>query len=385
MAAQKGTGSDHVEYTANKDATGQVVGRMPTFLLAMTEEEREVMEKKLVRKIDARLLIMLVVMYILNYLDRNNIASAKLAGLDKDLNLKGNQYQPGCLYLLTAWYTRKEVGKRTALLYCGSLISGAFSGLIAAGITDGLAGARGIAAWRWLFIIEGALTVFVALLSIFIIPDLPRTTSWLTEEEKELAAWRLEADIGEDDWVDSEHQSMFHGAKLAFTDYKTWLLLGAIYGLTSAGAVTTFFPIVMAGLGKSTVETLLLTTPPYLIGAILVMINAWHADKTGERYLHIALPPIVAVVAFIIALSNTSFAGQYVAMCLMIGGIYSGYVVCLGYISNILPRPATKRAAALALINCLSNVCQIYTPYLYPILPAQDSSLPFHTISPSVP
>ncbi|CAI7652579.1 unnamed protein product [Penicillium pancosmium] len=435
MAGQKGTGPDHVEYTANKDATGQVVGRMPTFLLAMTEEEREMMEKKLVRKIDARLLIMLVVMYILNYLDRNNIASAKLAGLDKDLNLKGNQYQtcvsilfvgyllmqvpsnmilnkfgkpsiylpgcmfawgtisaataatrnfggllacrfilgfveaayfPGCLYLLTAWYTRKEVGKRTALLYCGSLISGAFSGLIAAGITDGLAGARGIAAWRWLFIIEGALTVFVALLSIFIIPDLPRTTSWLTEEEKELAAWRLEADIGEDDWVDSEHQSMFHGAKLAFTDYKTWLLLGAIYGLTSAGAVTTFFPIVMAGLGKSTVETLLLTTPPYLIGAILVMINAWHADKTGERYLHIALPPIVAVVAFIIALSNTSFAGQYVAMCLMIGGIYSGYVVCLGYISNILPRPATKRAAALALINCLSNVCQIYTPYLYP-------------------
>ncbi|KAJ5764135.1 MFS general substrate transporter [Penicillium manginii] len=435
MAGQKGTGSDHVEYTANKDVTGQVVGRMPTFLLGMTEEERELMEKKLVRKIDARLLIMLVVMYILNYLDRNNIASAKLAGLDKDLNLKGNQYQtcvsilfvgyllmqvpsnmilnkfgkpsiylpgcmlawgtisaataatrnfggllacrfilgfveaayfPGCLYLLTAWYTRKEVGKRTALLYCGSLISGAFSGLIAAGITDGLAGARGIAAWRWLFIIEGALTVFVALLSIFIIPDLPRTTSWLTEEEKELAAWRLEADIGEDDWVDSQHQSMFHGAKLAFMDYKTWLLLGAIYGLTSAGAVTTFFPIVMAGLGKSTVETLLLTTPPYLIGAIFVMLNAWHADKTGERYLHIALPPIVAIVAFIIALSNTSFAGQYVAMCLMIGGIYAGYVVLLGHVSNILPRPATKRAAALALINCLSNVCQIYTPYLYP-------------------
>jgi hypothetical protein len=33
---------------------------------------------------------------------------------------------------------------------------------------------------------------------------------------------------------------------------------------------------------------------------------------------------------------------------------------------SVLPRPATKRAAALALINCLSNVCQIYTPYLYP-------------------
>lgn len=101
----------------------------------------------------------------------------------------------------------------------------------------------------------------MAIVSVFIIPDLPRTTSWLSEEEKELAAWRLEADIGEDDWVDSQHQSMFHGAKLAFKyfsqtlfyrmklkmvknrDYKTWLLLGAIYGCTSAGAVTTFFPM----------------------------------------------------------------------------------------------------------------------------------------------
>jgi hypothetical protein len=50
----------------------------------------------------------------------------------------------------------------------------------------------------------------------FVLPDLPRTTRWLNEQEKELAAWRLEVDIGEDDWLDSKHQSMLHGAKLAF-------------------------------------------------------------------------------------------------------------------------------------------------------------------------
>ena len=55
---------------------------------------------------------------------------------------------------LIAWYTRKELAFRTALLYCGSLISGAFSSLIAAGITSSLDGARGISSWRWLFIIE---------------------------------------------------------------------------------------------------------------------------------------------------------------------------------------------------------------------------------------
>jgi hypothetical protein len=78
---------------------------------------------------------------------------------------------------------------------------------------------------RWLFIIEGAITIVIAVVSIFVLPNFPRTTSWLSEEEKQLAAWRLEEDIGEDDWVDSEQQSFLHGCKLAFTDIKTWILV----------------------------------------------------------------------------------------------------------------------------------------------------------------
>lgn len=84
---------------------------------------------------------------------------------------------------------------------------------------------KGLRAWRWLFIIEGAITIVIAFASLFILPNFPRTTTWLTEEEKELAAWRLEEDIGEDDWVDSKEQSFLYGSKLAFTDIKTWVLV----------------------------------------------------------------------------------------------------------------------------------------------------------------
>lgn len=111
------------------------------------------------------------------------------------------------------------------MLYSGALISGAFSGLISAGITGNMDGAHGIAAWRWLFIIEGAATIGIAFVAFFILPNFPRTTSWLTEEEKALAVWRLEEDIGEDDWIDSQHQTFWHGAKLAFTDAKTYVLV----------------------------------------------------------------------------------------------------------------------------------------------------------------
>lgn len=68
-------------------------------------------------------------------------------------------YFPGCLYFLSCWYTRQELPLRVSLLYSGSLLSGAFGGLIAAGIVDGMAGVAGLAAWQWLFLLEGVVTV----------------------------------------------------------------------------------------------------------------------------------------------------------------------------------------------------------------------------------
>lgn len=56
-------------------------------------------------------------------------------------------YFPGCLFYLSSWYTRKELAFRTAILYSGSLISGAFGGLITAGITADMDGALGHRAW----------------------------------------------------------------------------------------------------------------------------------------------------------------------------------------------------------------------------------------------
>ncbi len=86
-------------------------------------------------------------------------------------------------------------------------------------------GAKGLRAWRWLFIIEGAITIVVAIAAFWILPDFPRTTKWLDEKETALAAWRLEEDIGQDDWVNSEEQTFWHGFKLALEDVKMWVLV----------------------------------------------------------------------------------------------------------------------------------------------------------------
>jgi hypothetical protein len=224
----------------------------------------------------------------------------------------------------------------------------------------------GLRAWRWLFIIEGAITIVIAFAAVFVLPNFPRTTGWLTEEEKELAVWRLEEDIGEDDWVDSEQQTFLHGAKLAFADIKTWVLMLMILCIVSSASVTNFFPTVVQTLNYGKIETLLLTAPPYCLAVFCAFANSWHADRTGERYFHVTLPLYLSVVAFIIAATTTGTAPRYVSMMLMVPSFYSGYVVALGWISNTLPRPAAKRAAALAAINCVSNASSIYASYMYP-------------------
>lgn len=99
---------------------------------------------------------------------------------------------------------------------------------------------------------------------------------------------------------------------------------------------------------------------------ITAFCNAWHADRTGERYFHITIPLYFALAAFIIAAATTTTAPRYFAMMIMVPGVYTGYGVALAWISNTLPRPPAKRAAALAAINAISNTSSIYASYMYP-------------------
>lgn len=178
----------------------------------------QIIEKKLKRRIDTTVMPLVIMIYLMNYIDRNNYAAARLQGLEKDLGLSAKQYQlglsilfvayilaqvpsnlllnhlgrpslyigfftiawglvsaltsqvttpggiyacrfvlglveapffAGVLFYLSKWYTKTELNLRMSIFYSGSLISGAFGNLIAAGILKGLAGKRGMDAWQW--------------------------------------------------------------------------------------------------------------------------------------------------------------------------------------------------------------------------------------------
>lgn len=76
--------------------------------------------------------------------------------------------------------------------------------------------------FRWLFYIEGALTVFVAVVAIFILPDFPTNTKWLSPEERELALLRMTEDAGVGDESETERGGHMTGIFLAISDWRVW-------------------------------------------------------------------------------------------------------------------------------------------------------------------
>ncbi|KAG9100237.1 hypothetical protein FRC06_004377 [Ceratobasidium sp. 370] len=385
-----------VDSKPTQDHLESVGKHLPDAEFGGTEARRK-LEKKLLRKLDLRMGV-LILIYILNYIDRNNAAAARLRGFEEDLGLTGQEFPtllsilyvgyilmqipsniflnyigkpsiylpicmliwgmisvltgithnfvgalltrfflgfveaaffPGALFLLSKWYKRDELGLRTAILYCGNLSSNAFGGLLAAGILDGMQGKLGHAAWRWLFYIEGALTMAVALAAIFILPDFPSTTRWLSPEERRLAEVRMAEDVGGEVDKDTAQEGHFYGFFLAMKDWKVWWFAMALTGITIGLSFNAYF------------------------------------HKSGERFLHVTVPLFVGLIGFIIAIATMNIAARYISLFLM-AQAYAGLIVLLSWVSNSIPRPPAKRAVALAFINAFSQLGNIAGSYVWP-------------------
>jgi hypothetical protein len=73
---------------------------------------------------------------------------------------------PGALFLLSSWYTKRELALRTSILYAGSLLAGAFGGLLAASVEYFFGGFLGINSWRWMFLMQSSCTIILAVSSM---------------------------------------------------------------------------------------------------------------------------------------------------------------------------------------------------------------------------
>ncbi|QMW25245.1 hypothetical protein G4B84_000490 [Aspergillus flavus NRRL3357] len=411
----------HREYTLGQDG---VKSPQHQGDYSGARKKTDPVEIRLVRKLDTWIMPTLWLMYWLNYLDRNAIALARLNDLEEDLNLSSSEYQTcvsilfvgyllgqvpsnmlitrvrpswymsgcmalwavvsaltalakdfkglllvrfflgvtGALYMLSIFYTRKEIATRISILYTGNILATAFAGLIAAGIFHGMDNLAGISGWQWLFILQGAVTFLIAVLSIFTLPDDPLVTRWLTEEERTLAHERIVADT-----VGARHQtSTFSGLKEAARDPKIWLFAFMQHMHLAANGFKNFFPTAVETLGFSTTITLVLTCPPYLIAGLISVVWSWSSGRFNERTWHITVAKAIAIFGFILGCATLNTGARYFAMVVFAIGTYAVNSIVLGWVSSTCGQTKEKKASSLAIVNTIANASFVWTPYLWP-------------------
>ena len=123
----------------------------------------------------------------------------------------------GVNYYITLWYCRRECAFRAAIFFSAATVAGAFGGLLARGINE-MADIGGRPGWAWIFILEGLLTIIVALIAFWALSDSPKTATFLTEEESKEVQYRL-ANDNDDLASHYDTKFMFH----AFADWKIWM------------------------------------------------------------------------------------------------------------------------------------------------------------------
>lgn len=116
------------------------------------------------------------------------------------------------------WYKREEALRRFSIFFNSVTLAGAFGSLLASAIQnmDGIQGHRG---WRWIFILEGLLTMVLGILAFFILLGFPEDAKWLEPEERMF----LQARLLVDDKEKMQPVSTASGLRTFFSDYKAYL------------------------------------------------------------------------------------------------------------------------------------------------------------------
>lgn len=277
-------------------------------------------------------------------------------------------FYPGAVYFLSCWYTKKELGIRMAFLISGLLLSNAFAGLISAGILSGMAGVGNLAAWRWLFILEGLATIAIALVALVFLPDYPATTKWLSEEETIVAQGRLAKDAGSSDVLDEDKVPMLRGIKWALQDPRTWMFACLQMCAAAAISYSHFFPTLISQLGFiNNTTALLLTSPPYILAFLWSLGLALNADRMQTRSPHAAISMLVGIVGTIllIAVPPEYKYPRYAFTFLVASGSFGVYSSTYTWLSSTIIRPPVKRAAAIGIANTISNTAALFGGYFW--------------------
>ncbi|KAK3496344.1 MFS general substrate transporter [Neurospora crassa] len=399
------------------------------------------MTRRILWKMDTRVLPVLSLLFLCSFLDRANVGNARIIGLEKDLNLTNTQYTqglavfyatyiaselpsnlllkkvtpkiwlplltivwgvitmclgfvknvgsfisvrallgiaegglfPGIVLYLSGLYARQEIALRMGIFYTAASLSGAFGGLLARGLSA-IGPRGGLEGWRWIFIIEGLMTILAGLVAYLLLPTSVTTAPYLTEEEKEYAARRLLGDTGADTAngtspvLEREERFRWSEVRRGIFNLQVWLTATAYFslgaGLYSFGL---FLPTILDDLKitSNPNQTQLWSVIPYAVATPVTVLIAFASDRLKLRGVMMLFTLPIAIVGYAVIANVASAHVRFAMTSLMAIGMYSSIPCILVWNTNN-SAGHYKRATTSALQLIIGNAGGFVATFVYP-------------------
>ncbi|KAI2641525.1 MFS general substrate transporter [Hypomontagnella submonticulosa] len=280
------------------------------------------------------------------------------------IGLAESAFYPGMQFVIGSWYRKDELAKRSCIFHASGAIGTMFSGYLMAAVytLDGRDGYRG---WQWLFIINTAISLPIAIAGFFFFPDIPEITRawWLTKDEIALAKKRMELE-------GRANRGTYTKAKFRkiFTSWHIYALT-LLYIFFNNGSNYGGQPAFALWLKQEGYSITAINSYPTISAAITVIftyIYAWTSDSLfkGARWPPMIFSGVVNIITNV-SLAVWDIPVGWKWFCFLIGVIGGGISgLTFAWAHEICSDDNEERALVVATMNEMAYVVQAWLPLI---------------------
>lgn len=263
---------------------------------------------------------------------------------------------PGVMLYLTQWYPAQRRGRVITLFMVAIPVASILGAPLSGWILRSFHEAGALAAWQWLYLIEGIPAVLLGVVAWFYLDDSIEKANWLSADEQRTLLAQVRCD---------QAQAATHRISDAFRSPLVWLLAFINFSFLAGITLAFWMPSMLKSAGVTDPGRIgWMLAIPYAVGAVLMLALGRSSDRTGERRWHTALPGLVCAAG--IACMPWVLHDPVLLLCAAVAAL-GGNVVANALYWN-LPTAVLGGAAAtvgIAFINAFGQIAGFASPALF--------------------
>ncbi|KAK9466034.1 major facilitator superfamily domain-containing protein [Lipomyces arxii] len=280
---------------------------------------------------------------------------------------------PSISWMIGSWYMPSELAKRMITFELANQMAAMFSGYIQAGLYSSMNGVGGLSGWRWLFIIDGVISIPVGIFGVFALPDFPANTRavYLNQKDRDMALLRV-ARAGRK----PPKKLGWRGFVNIFMSWKMYSFMLA-FSTPALNNATGYFNLWLKSLKKYSVEEInIIPTGGNAVSIVYGLFFSWLSDATGLRWQLIlvsVLPPLVGCI--MLSIWNIEFGAKMAAFFLLYAGSTS-QPMTLVWGTEVLQESTEVRGMSVAFADTITNAFIAWLPIvIFPTVKAPHYSV----------